>query len=62
MLLTREERFKKIVLKCEDYHVLVKVENLPKLVSLFKEFGYNVDEGQRVTINYNNINYNNINY
>lgn len=38
-----DERFRPLILKGEDYHVLVKNDNLEKVMELFKEYGYNID-------------------
>ena len=42
------------MLKGEDYHVLVKSENVSQVVDLFKEYGYYVNF-QKIKINYFNI-------
>lgn len=39
----KDARFKSLILKGEDYHILVKRDNIPKVVNLFKEYGYNID-------------------
>lgn len=41
--ITRDERFKPLMLKGEDYHLLVKTENVSEIISLFKEHGYYVN-------------------
>ncbi|MGL4307786.1 hypothetical protein [Cetobacterium sp. SF1] len=43
MALTKDMRFKSLVLKGEDYHILVKNENVEKVKELFKEYGYYVN-------------------
>lgn len=41
--ITKDERFKSLLLKGEDFHVLVKSENVGQVVDLFKEYGYYVN-------------------
>lgn len=41
--ITRDERFKPLMLKGEDYHLLVRTENVSEIISLFKEHGYYVN-------------------
>ena len=41
--ITKDERFKSLLLKGEDFHVLVKSENVGLVVDLFKEYGYYVN-------------------
>lgn len=41
--ITKDERFKPLMLKGEDYHLLVKTENVSEIISLFKEYGYYVN-------------------
>lgn len=41
--ITKDTRFKSLMLKGEDYHVLVKSENVSQVVDLFKEYGYYVN-------------------
>lgn len=41
--ITKDTRFKSLMLKGEDYHVLVKSENVSQIVDLFKEYGYYVN-------------------
>lgn len=38
-----DKRFKPLLLKGEDYHLLVKTENISEIISLFKEYGYYVN-------------------
>lgn len=41
--ITKDERFKPLMLKGEDFHLLIKSENVTEVVSLFKEHGYYVN-------------------
>lgn len=41
--IARDERFKPLMLKGEDYHLLVRTENVSEIISLFKEHGYYVN-------------------
>lgn len=41
--ITRDERFKPLMLKGEDFHLLIKSENVSEVISLFKEHGYYVN-------------------
>lgn len=41
--ITRDERFKPLMLKGEDFHLLIKSENVSEVISLFKEYGYYVN-------------------
>ena len=41
--ITKDEKLKSLVLKAEDYHILVKKDNMPKVIHLFKEYGYNIE-------------------
>ncbi len=41
--ITKDERFKPLMLKGEDFHLLVRSENVTEVVSLFKEHGYYVN-------------------
>ncbi|SJZ48638.1 hypothetical protein SAMN02745174_00721 [Cetobacterium ceti] len=41
--ITKDSRFKELILKGEDYHILVKSENSEKVKELFKEYGYYVN-------------------
>lgn len=41
--ITKDVRFKNLLLKGEDFHVLVKSENVSQVVDLFKEYGYYVN-------------------
>lgn len=41
--ITKDERFKSLLLKGEDFHVLVKSEDVGQVVDLFKEYGYYVN-------------------
>lgn len=41
--ITKDERFKPLLLKGEDFHILVKSENVGQVVDLFKEYGYYVN-------------------
>ncbi|MGL6170122.1 MAG: hypothetical protein ACRC0K_02620 [Fusobacteriaceae bacterium] len=38
-----DERFRSLILKGEDYHVLIKADNLMKVIEIFKEYGYNIE-------------------
>ncbi len=38
--ITKDKRFKPLILKGEDLHIIVKNENLDKVSVLFKEYGY----------------------
>ena len=40
LMISKEKRFKDLVLKCEEYHLLVENEKLNEVVELFKEHGY----------------------
>lgn len=40
MLISKEPRFSSLILKCENFHILVQEDNLSQLISLFREFGY----------------------
>ncbi|MEM9340030.1 MAG: hypothetical protein AAGA66_14940 [Bacteroidota bacterium] len=40
ILLSREEKLKKLVIRAEDYHVIVKKKDVIKLRNLLKEYGY----------------------
>jgi hypothetical protein len=42
-IITKDERFKPLMLKGEDFHLLIKSENVTEVVSLFKEHGYYVN-------------------
>lgn len=39
----KDERFKPLMLKGEDFHLLIKSENVSEVISLFKEHGYYVN-------------------
>lgn len=41
--ITKDERFKPLMLKGEDFHLLIKSENVSEVISLFKEHGYYVN-------------------
>ena len=41
--ITKDERFKPLMLKGEDFHLLIKSENVSEVISLFKEYGYYVN-------------------
>ncbi len=41
--ITKDERFKPLMLKGEDFHLLVRSENISEVISLFKEHGYYVN-------------------
>lgn len=41
--ITKDERFKPLMLKGEDFHLLIKSENVSEVISLFKEQGYYVN-------------------
>lgn len=41
--ITKDTRFRSLMLKGEDYHILVKSENVSQVVDLFKEYGYYVN-------------------
>ncbi|MBC2851307.1 hypothetical protein H5J22_07800 [Cetobacterium sp. 8H] len=41
--ITKDKRFKPLILKGEDLHIIVKKENLDKVSGLFKEYGYFVN-------------------
>lgn len=41
--ITKDERFKPLMLKGEDFHLLVRSENISEVISLFKEYGYYVN-------------------
>ena len=41
--ITKDKRFKSLILKGEDLHIMVKKENLDKVSGLFKEYGYFVN-------------------
>lgn len=41
--ITKDERFRPLVLKGEDFHLLVKSENVSEVINLFKEHGYYVN-------------------
>lgn len=41
--ITKDSRFKNLLLKGEDFHVLVRSENVSQVVDLFKEYGYHVN-------------------
>ena len=41
--ITKDERFKPLMLKGEDFHLLIKSENVSGVISLFKEHGYYVN-------------------
>ncbi len=38
--ISKDKRFKPLILKGEDFHIMVKNENLDKVSGLFKEYGY----------------------
>ena len=40
----RDKRFKNLALKGEEYHLLVKRENLKELIKIFSEYGYYIVE------------------
>ncbi len=40
----RDKRFKTLALKGEEYHLLVKRENLKELIKIFSEYGYYIVE------------------
>ena len=40
----KDKRFKKLALKGEEYHLLVKRENLKELIKIFSEYGYYIVE------------------
>lgn len=42
-IITKDERFKPLMLKGEDFHLLVRSENISEVISLFKEHGYYVN-------------------
>ena len=44
LMLSREKRFKDLVLKCEGYYLLVENEKLQDVIELFKEHGYYIFE------------------
>lgn len=39
-IISKEKKFKSLVLKAEDYHIIVKEENKKELEKLLKEYGY----------------------
>ena len=41
--ITKDKRFKPLILKGEDLHIMVKKENLDEVSGLFKEYGYFVN-------------------
>lgn len=41
--ISTDERFKNLILKGENYHIIVKNENISKVINLFKEYGYNIN-------------------
>lgn len=41
--ITKDKRFKPLMLKGEDFHLLIKSENVSEVISLFKEHGYYVN-------------------
>lgn len=41
--IAKDERFKPLMLKGEDFHLLIKSENVSEVISLFKEHGYYVN-------------------
>lgn len=41
--ITKDERFKPLMLKGKDFHLLIKSENVSEVISLFKEHGYYVN-------------------
>lgn len=41
--ITKDERFKPLMLKGEDFHLLIKSENVSEVISLFKEHGYYIN-------------------
>lgn len=41
--ITKDKRFKSLILKGEDLHIMVKKENLDEVSGLFKEYGYFVN-------------------
>lgn len=38
-----DERFRPLILKGEDYHILIKNENFEKVIEIFKEYGYSIE-------------------
>ena len=40
----RDKRFTKLALKGEEYHLLVKRENLKEVIKIFSEYGYYIVE------------------
>lgn len=42
-IIAKDMRFKELFLKAEDYHILVKKENLEDLIKIFKDYGYHFD-------------------
>jgi len=40
----KDSRFKKLSLKAEEYHLLVKKENLKEVIKIFSEYGYYIVE------------------
>lgn len=41
--ITKDKRFKSLILKGEDLHIMVKKENIDEVSGLFKEYGYYVN-------------------
>lgn len=39
----KDERFKSFILKGENYHIIVKNDDMGKVINLFKEYGYSID-------------------
>ena len=40
----KDSRFKNLSLKAEEYHLLVKKENLKEVIKIFSEYGYYIVE------------------
>lgn len=39
-IITKEERLSNIILKAEDFHILIKEEDLNTFSNILKEYGY----------------------